>query len=50
MRIDLKRNGIILLLFLFGLVIMWLGITGRMGLMLAAILTPEHLEDNSSGG
>jgi hypothetical protein len=42
-RIDLKRGGILLVFFLAGLMLIWLGLTGRFGLFLGAIFTPEYL-------
>jgi len=49
MQIDLKRGGIILLFFLLGMVLIWLGFTGRLGLVLGAMFTPEYLEVDTSG-
>jgi len=33
-------------LFVFGLILIWLGITGRLGLFLAAIFTPDEVVPN----
>lgn len=50
MKIDVKRNAILLVLFLFGLVLIWAGLTGRFGLLLGAILVPEYLQVDTSHG
>lgn len=43
MQIDLKRNGLLLALFIAGLIIFAVGYKGRFGLLLGAIFTPEYL-------
>jgi hypothetical protein len=43
MRIDLRKNALILVFFLFGLMLLYAGFHGRFGLVLGAIFTPEYL-------
>jgi hypothetical protein len=38
------------ILLLLGLVILWAGITGRLGLFLAAIFTPSEVLPNANSG
>jgi hypothetical protein len=35
-----------LLFFLVGILLVWLGVTGRLGVFLAAIFTPERVNVN----
>lgn len=48
MQINVQKNAVLLLVFIFGLVILWLGMTGRFGLFLGAIFTPEYLVTGGS--
>lgn len=43
MKINLARSAGFYFLLVFGLLIMWSGFSGRSGLALAAIFTPEYL-------
>lgn len=50
MKVNAVKTGAFFLLLIFGLIIMWSGFSGRFGLALAAILTPEYLTVEGSNG
>lgn len=50
MKIDVRRNAIILVFFLAGLVLIWAGLNGRFGLLLGAVFVPEYLTVEASSG
>jgi hypothetical protein len=45
MRINVQRNGILLIFFLIAIILIWSGFWGTTGLVMAAVFTPEYLTE-----